>query len=316
MKLFYKDFNAFIVIQEYLKEEHKIKKQQITIILTDPPDPPDPASSPKAATPSAALDYYPDLIEVTCDDDIETDRLQMYFESKRSGGKKEKTIENFKKIDEGVIHVKFESAEGKTLIFTALINDLMFIDAAAVVAQKKHSITKNKKPYTLEVRYVPVPPKKEYDKSKLLIKNIPEGTDEDYVSMHIENCLGLEEDDFTIDLRSGVALLLLESTYTDEGIVMHGLLLYFATLFIELNEMVKKLETKKLKKKQLTVEKCEVNYSIIITGITKKTFATEDGLEMYFENSRSGGGEDILFKVEFIAKGKAKVTFNDHSGML
>lgn len=194
------------------------------------------------------------------------------------------------------------------------LTDFMYIDAAAVVAQKKHSVSMNKEPYTLEVRYVPVPPKKEYDKSKLLIKDIPEGTDEDFITMHVENCLGLEEDDFTIDLRSGVAILLLESTYTDEGIVMHGLLLYLEIL-IEIDKMIKKLETEELKKQQLTIERCEVNYSIIINGITNKMFANEVVLETYFEGTSSGGGENTVQKVEILAKDKAKVTFSDHSGI-
>ena len=77
---------------------------------------------------------------------------------------------------------------------------------------------KNKK--SLVVRYVPVPPVKEYDKSKLLIKDIPKEVDEDYFCLFVENCLELDhETDFTYDLRSGVAVLFgFGSSYTDEGI--------------------------------------------------------------------------------------------------
>ena len=69
-------------------------------------------------TPDDALglDYYPDLIEVTFDDDIDTDTIRMYFESKCSGGEKEKIIESVKAFEEGVIHVKFESPNGKKII--------------------------------------------------------------------------------------------------------------------------------------------------------------------------------------------------------
>ena len=56
------------------------------------------------------------MIEVTFDDDIDTDTIQMYFESKRSGGKKEKVVESIKTFEEGVIRVKFESPDGKTII--------------------------------------------------------------------------------------------------------------------------------------------------------------------------------------------------------
>ena len=91
--------------------------------------------------------------------------------------------------------------------------------------------------------------------------------------------------------------------------------MYFGSL-TDLNEIATKLSAKKLKKQQLTVEKCEVNYSVYVSGITNDTLATEDGLQMYFENpSRSGAGDDVLEKIEILAKGKAKVTFNDFSGM-
>ena len=46
--------------------------------------------------------------------------------------------------------------------------------------------------------------------------------------MFIENCLGLDEEDFTINLKPGVAILLLESSYTDKGIVY----ILFTNLYI------------------------------------------------------------------------------------
>ncbi|XP_019855316.1 PREDICTED: uncharacterized protein LOC100631792 isoform X2 [Amphimedon queenslandica] len=269
-------------IKEFINKSHKIKKQQIEIKLTDPPD---PASVPTStATPDAlGLDYYPDLIEVTFDGVIDTDIIQIYFESKHSGGKREKVVESITTFEEGIIHVKFESPD----------------DALAVIAQEEHSVKIKKQPRKLEVRYVPLPPVKEYDMSKLIIKDIPEGMEEGYLTMFIENCLGLDEDDFTINLKPGVAMLLLESSYTDE----------------ELNKMMEKLGAKKLpqKKEQLTVERCEVNYSIYVAGITNKILASEDGLELYFESSISGGGDGVVEKIEMLAKDKAKVTFNDHS---
>ncbi|XP_003388008.1 PREDICTED: poly [ADP-ribose] polymerase 14-like [Amphimedon queenslandica] len=269
-------------VKEFLKNKLKIKKQQIEIKLTDPPDPASVSTS--TATPDAlGLDYYPDLIEVTFDGDIDTDTIQMYFESKRSGGKREKVVESIKTFEEGVIHVKFESPD----------------DALAVISQGEHSIKVKKQPRKLDIRYVPLPPVKEYDKNKLIIKDIPEGVEEVVLSMFIEKHLGLDEDDFTIDLRSDVAILLLESSYTDE----------------ELDEMVEKLGAKKLprRKEQLTIERCEVNYSIYIAGISNKGLASEDNLELYFESSKSGGGDGVVEKIEMLAKDKAKVTFNDHS---
>ena len=195
---------------------------------------------------------------------------------------------------------------------------LIILDALAVIAQGEHSIKVKKQPRKLEVRYVPLPPVKEYDKNKLIIKNIPKGVEEDYLTMFIENCLGLDEDDFTIDLRSGVAILLLESSYTDEGNVYALFLPTYYYMIIELDKMVGKLGAKKLpwRKEQLIIERCEVNYSIYIAGITNKRLASEDGLELYFESSQSGGGDGVIEKIEMLGKDKAKVTFNDHSGNL
>ena len=169
--------------------------------------------------------------------------------------------------------------------------------------------------HKIKVRYVPLPPVKEYDKSKLIIKDISKEVDEDYLTMFIENCLGLDENDFTINLKPGVAILLLKSSYTDEGIVYILFTNLFIYMIIELNEMVEKLQAKKLRKGQLTIERCEVNYSIYVTGITNKSLASEDGLELYFENSQSGGGEGVVEKIEMLSKDKAKVTFKDHSGV-
>ena len=79
--------------------------------------------------------------------------------------------------------------------------------------------------------------------------------------------------------------------------------------------MAEKLRVKKLLKEQLTIERCEVNYSVYVAGIANKTFASEDGLEFYFESSKNGGGNGVIEKIEMLAKDKAKVTFKDHSGM-
>ena len=91
--------------------------------------------------------------------------------------------------------------------------------------------------------------------------------------------------------------------------------MYYGSL-IDFEDIATKLSAKELKKQQVTVERCEVNYSVYVSGITSDAFATKDGLGMYFENpSRSGAGDDVLEKIEILAKGKAKVTFNDCSGM-
>ena len=83
----------------------------------------------------------------------------------------------------------------------------------------------------------------------------------------------------------------------------------------ELDERMQKLTKKKIRKQQICVERCEVNCSIIIQNITKTTFANEDGLEMYFEQRRSGGGEDVVESVVMLGDSSAKITFVNPSGM-
>ena len=88
--------------------------------LTDPPDPSTSITDDHQIASESdvpALDYYPDLIEVTFDTDIDTDTLQLYFESKRSGGNRAKEVESIKTIEQGVVHVKFESSEGNRMLF-------------------------------------------------------------------------------------------------------------------------------------------------------------------------------------------------------
>ena len=70
--------------------------------LTDPPDPStiitdDHQTASESDVP--ALDYYPDLIEVTFDTDIDTDTLQLYFESKRSGGNMTKELKVLRQLN-------------------------------------------------------------------------------------------------------------------------------------------------------------------------------------------------------------------------
>ena len=80
--------------------------------------------------------------------------------------------------------------------------------------------------------------------------------------------------------------------------------------------MIVKLTKRKVKGKILCIERCEVNCSIVVSNITKKTFASEDGLEMYFEQRKSGGGEDLVESVVMLGNDKAKVTFVNAAGDL
>ena len=87
--------------------------------LTGPPDPStsitdDHQTASESDVP--ALDYYPDLIEVTFDTDIDIETLLLYFEGKRSGGNRTKEAKSIKTIEQGVVHVKFQSSEGNRML--------------------------------------------------------------------------------------------------------------------------------------------------------------------------------------------------------
>ena len=77
--------------------------------------------------------------------------------------------------------------------------------------------------------------------------------------------------------------------------------------------MIKTLTSKKCKGHILSLERCEVNCSIIVSNITKKSLCSEEALEMYFESKHSGGGD--VECVEMLGPNKAKVTFKDATGL-
>ena len=68
------------------------------------------------------------------------------------------------------------------------------------------------------MRYVLAPVPKEYDKNKLIVREIPDNVDEEFFSTLIESRLGLEyEDDFNVDFRNKCAIIIFSKNYTDEG---------------------------------------------------------------------------------------------------
>ena len=80
------------------------------------------------------------------------------------------------------------------------------------------------------VRFVSASVPKEYEKNKLLVKNIPEGVNEDFFVVFVESCLNLDIDkSFHVDFRKTCALLSFTQPYSDEGIVISFI------VFINLN---------------------------------------------------------------------------------
>ena len=76
--------------------------------------------------------------------------------------------------------------------------------------------------------------------------------------------------------------------------------------------MVETLASQQIAGQHLTVNLCEINHSIIVSGISNKNFiGNDDALQSYFESGRSGGGENT---VKMLTPTKSKITFKDPSG--
>lgn len=76
--------------------------------------------------------------------------------------------------------------------------------------------------------------------------------------------------------------------------------------------MAETLASQQIAGQHLTVNLCEINHSIIVSGISNKNFiGNDDALQSYFESGRSGGGENT---VKLLTPTKSKITFKDPSG--
>ena len=77
--------------------------------------------------------------------------------------------------------------------------------------------------------------------------------------------------------------------------------------------MINKLTSKKVNGQILSLERCEVNCSIIVSNISKKAFCSEEALGEYFQSKHSGGRD--VECVEMLGPNEAKVTFKDPTGL-
>ena len=69
-----------------------------------------------------------------------------------------------------------------------------------------------------------------------------------------------------------------------------------------------------LKEETVTVEKCRVNCSILITKIGSKEFKSQDDFQMYFQGKKSGAGKGTVESIVMLGADRAKVTFKEPSG--
>ena len=92
---------------------------------------------------------------------------------------------------------------------------LVHTDAAAVLAKDSH-VLMNK---SLDVLPLSTTlPKEEYERNKLLIKNIPRAVNEDMLIMFLDARLDIEHKvDYAVELKDGCAVVIFSKERTDEG---------------------------------------------------------------------------------------------------
>ena len=190
----------------FLQMSHRLKRKQFSICQVEPPDPKVDVDLLSASQ----VEIIPDIIEVT-GEITDEEKLQLYFEGKRSGGDSSKDIEWVKSID-GKILVKFANAEGiKFLhVIISVIIPKMHVDAAVVIAKQEHAI-KGKRIYVCYAQ------PKQKDNDKIVIKNIPQECKVDNLEIFLESQLDLDATDFSIDLKSCCAIVYFARRYTDQG---------------------------------------------------------------------------------------------------
>ena len=89
-----------------------------------------------------------------------------------------------------------------------------FIVAARVISQKNHVLHG----YTLHLAHVRKPKDEPKETDRLLISNLPPGTDDDFLILFLENVLEMEETDFSVAvLPDQLALIVFHKEYTVKG---------------------------------------------------------------------------------------------------
>ena len=98
-------------IDGFINQRHKIGGSFSEVSTGDPNAIDDDESNSDLVNPCP--DIIPDLIEVTCEENMDTEILNLYFGGKKSGGKRTKDVASVEEINSGTYHIKFESEEGQ-----------------------------------------------------------------------------------------------------------------------------------------------------------------------------------------------------------
>ncbi|KAK7110531.1 hypothetical protein V1264_014385 [Littorina saxatilis] len=154
------------------------------------------------------------------------------------------------------------------------------------VAGKTHRIAGRQVEVTL---FQPPKPRPTYPE-KLLFKNIADGTARDCLCMYLERITGLDPAEVLYGDEVGTVLV----TFDHEP---------------DLVKTAQFCQKRKLEGRQLTVAKVPISNCLLVENLNDRT--TEDTVELYFENKRSGGG--AVEKVEMVPEeNKCFVFFEDH----
>ena len=108
---------TFIIdVDAFISKKHTIKRDPVVITVSDlalEENKDEKEGEDDDEQESSLHDaIIPDLIEVTAADGLESDILELYFESKKAGGKRDKEVEWIEDIGNGTFQIKFSSEQG------------------------------------------------------------------------------------------------------------------------------------------------------------------------------------------------------------
>ncbi|XP_017572428.1 protein mono-ADP-ribosyltransferase PARP10 [Pygocentrus nattereri] len=194
-------------------------------------------------------------------------------------------------VDDDLLLLYFENKRsgGGSVIFLERSGDralLVFEQpeaAARVVSKDSHSLNNVR----LIVRRKP--PK---DRGKFLLRGVSPSTSPEMVELFVENLMGVDSDDYSLYPSAGKDLVLIN---------LH------TPLSQDFQKISEKFSKKTLDGAKVTLEQVEHTDSVLVENLPPSVM--EDMLMLYFESSRSGGGE--VMDISRTAGGSTKITFKD-----
>ncbi|XP_036421770.1 protein mono-ADP-ribosyltransferase PARP10-like isoform X2 [Colossoma macropomum] len=155
--------------------------------------------------------------------------------------------------------------------------------AARVVSKGSHKLS------DAELIVRRKPPK---DRGKFLLRGLSSSTNPELVELYVENLMGINSDDYTLYPSAGKDLVLIN---------LH------TPLSQDFQKISEKFSKKTLDGATIALEQVERTDSVLVENLPPSV--TEDMLMLYFESSRSGGGE--VMDISRTAGGSTKITFKD-----